>query len=1494
MNKLFYRIVFNKARGLLMVVADITRSHRAGVSPSSGANSKPGAKLTATLAPLTFGLLLAFAQITPVMAASVVADGSVPGNQQPQIINSANGTTQVNIQTPSSAGVSRNTYSQFDVDKHGVVLNNSYKDTNTQLAGMVAGNQNLAKGEAKVILNEVNARDPSKLNGYIEIAGQRAQVVIANSAGISCDGCGFINANRATLTTGQVRMNNGQITGYDVNKGEVVVQGAGMDSSTADSTDLIARAVKVNAGVWANELKVTAGRSVVDAAHNAVTAKAADGSASPAVAIDVAALGGMYANKIRLIGTEQGVGVHNAGNIGASAGDVVINADGSLSNSGAINASQNLQVTTHGNLDNQGHLYASGNTSVSADGALTNSGIIAAQNNTQVAAASVNSSAGSALAAGMNSDGSLETSGDLTVTSQGMLTANGQNAAAGTLTAQGTTVDLSHSQTAAHQMNLTATTGDITTAGAAVSATEKLTAHTSKSLNNNGGTLSAGQLELAARSLSNQRGLVQQTGSQDLTFSFVDGLDHTGGTLATASNSFTLNTPSFINTDGTLLHTGSGVMDLSLGQMNGDNGQLFSNGDLNLTATQLLLDGATTQANHITLNADSLSHRQGNISQTGSDGMSVKVTHALDNTGGSIAANGNVTLQAESLNNQTGHITAAQKGNLAVTTQAAINNQQGSMAADGGLQLHSTGLNNDNGLLQSGSDMRLDLAGGSLSNRYGAQTGGILSQGALSINAGALDNSQGFIGANGDAALNLATLNNQQGIFSTGGSLNLHSDALNNQGGILQAAKTFTLDTRGNTLTNNRGLLSAGESMNLLTGAIISQSGNIRASGDLTLNTQGNQLDNSQGIIAAAGNTQLDTAGLSNAAGQIQVIGNAIINAVNTVIDNTEGLLRSNGALTLNAATLENHNTLGDNTGIEGQTVAINSQSLDNSNGVIRTTDALDIGGVQSLDNTNGLLSSAASMTVDGNSLAFTNTGGTLIAGTALNLTADSLTGDGDVLSQGDMGLALQQAFVNQGRVVANGDMQFSLANKNLINQGLIKAGANLTLNAASLDNQLNAEISAGENNLLLSGDATNRGLIDGGLTHILSATLTNTGTGRLYGDHVALQTGTLNNLAENGVAATIAARDAMDIGAGTINNSTHALIYSDGDLAIGGRLDGNLLATGQADVFNNHSATLESMGDMTLNIGQINNYNDHLVTQDVVVSQTDFHTAVLKGSTNYFDWADIDTSTKDKYGVHYAIMPDGTKGKTFYEYIYTETVKETQVVESDPGKILSGGNLTINSNQVNNHDSQIVAGGMLGGVIAELNNIATVGQRIITDIGTVRRWYSKKSGGGLGPTKTSQGKETSDYKPDPTIQTIDLQTMKWQQNTNATGGGTAIDNRDKSGDNTTIINAGDVNADTSQTPVTPPPGQTVEVVVPGDDGVVIRIITPNTTLPDNSLYQFHPEANAGYLVETDPRFTNARKWRASDYMQDAFRDDPNATMKRLGDGYYEQQLVRQ
>ena len=359
MNKNRYRIIFNRARGLMMAVAEIATGR--GNAPGTTTGITIADPVSATLRPMAYALLVALGMVTllsqPVRA-QITADQTAPTNQQPIVTQTANGVPLVNIQTPSAAGVSRNTYTQFDVGSQGVILNNARVNTQTQLGGWIQGNPYLPGSSARVILNEVNSANPSQLLGYIEVGGSRAQVVIANPAGVTCDGCGFINASRATLTTGTPILNGGNLDGYLVQRGQVAVQGAGLDASQTDYTDLIARAVSVNAGIWAQQLGVTAGANQVNAANTLATPIAGNGT-TPAVAIDVAALGGMYANKITLIGTEAGVGVNNAGHIGAAAGDVVISANGRLVNSGQITSAANISSAS-GDLGNSGTLSAQG------------------------------------------------------------------------------------------------------------------------------------------------------------------------------------------------------------------------------------------------------------------------------------------------------------------------------------------------------------------------------------------------------------------------------------------------------------------------------------------------------------------------------------------------------------------------------------------------------------------------------------------------------------------------------------------------------------------------------------------------------------------------------------------------------------------------------------------------------------------------------------------------------------------------------------------------------------------------------------------------------------------------------------------------------------------------------------------------------------------------------------------------------------------------------
>ena len=398
MNKRHYKVIFSRVLNQLVVVSELAKSQ--GKTQSENVSSEQektrlfSTALSFSLNSIHFSLMLAlgFVFLVPSVHAedmAIRADKSAPGNQQPTVLQTANGLPQVNIQTPSAGGVSRNQYSQFDVAEKGAVLNNARKAAQTQMAGWVQGNPNLARGEAKVILNEVNSANPSRLKGYVEVAGKKADVVIANPSGIQCDGCGVINAGRTTLTTGKAEVENGELKGYRVKGGKVTVGQKGMDNSQSDYTDIIADKAEINGGVWSKKgIKVTTGKNKVDSTNDSVvyvgdkntdkTDRTSDTQGeNQSYSVDVSQLGGMYAEKIHLVDNGQGLGVRNAAHIGASAGSVKVDSQGKIVNEGFIGGSENAQLNAKKNIENRGTVYAKAQTQLNADNIDNKQGVIA-------------------------------------------------------------------------------------------------------------------------------------------------------------------------------------------------------------------------------------------------------------------------------------------------------------------------------------------------------------------------------------------------------------------------------------------------------------------------------------------------------------------------------------------------------------------------------------------------------------------------------------------------------------------------------------------------------------------------------------------------------------------------------------------------------------------------------------------------------------------------------------------------------------------------------------------------------------------------------------------------------------------------------------------------------------------------------------------------------------------------------------------------------------
>ena len=218
-------------------------------------------------------VLISYVGVLPVNAIAQV----VPkGGSGLTVYNNPNGVPVVNINTANAAGLSHNQYTQYNVDGRGLVLNNNpgtslTAPTNSQLAGSLLTNTNLAS-PARVILNEVVGGARSVLAGYTEVAGARADVVVANPYGITCNGCGFINTSRAALTTGvPVLGADGSLKGYQVSGGDILVTGQGLDGTNPALLDLVSRSIMFNGQVNGHDVVVATGNGTFDVSSRVLT-----------------------------------------------------------------------------------------------------------------------------------------------------------------------------------------------------------------------------------------------------------------------------------------------------------------------------------------------------------------------------------------------------------------------------------------------------------------------------------------------------------------------------------------------------------------------------------------------------------------------------------------------------------------------------------------------------------------------------------------------------------------------------------------------------------------------------------------------------------------------------------------------------------------------------------------------------------------------------------------------------------------------------------------------------------------------------------------------------------------------------------------------------------------------------------------------------------------------------------------------------------------------
>jgi filamentous hemagglutinin len=325
-------------------------------------------------------------------ASSVIIDSTAAKANQASLTKSRSGIDIVNIVTPNSKGLSHNKFSAFSVEKKGLILNNAKKVVNTQLAGAISYNPNL-KSHAKLILNEVTGTNKTFLRGYTEIAGRTTDLIIANPNGITVNGGGFINTNKATLTTGVPQFKDGFLNGFNIHKGSIFIEGQGFNAFNINRVNLYSKYLTLNAKFHAKHAEVITGENNIDLNGNITSHNKTDSG----IAIDSSLLGGIYVDSIRLSSTDKGVGVNLPPEVFAQ-DSLYLNANGDITID-MIEAGNGIDIESQTNSITSSTLHAN-NIRLKAKENITNEELIRANHTVTIDAKKVYNK--NAILAGVN------------------------------------------------------------------------------------------------------------------------------------------------------------------------------------------------------------------------------------------------------------------------------------------------------------------------------------------------------------------------------------------------------------------------------------------------------------------------------------------------------------------------------------------------------------------------------------------------------------------------------------------------------------------------------------------------------------------------------------------------------------------------------------------------------------------------------------------------------------------------------------------------------------------------------------------------------------------------------------------------------------------------------------------------------------------------------------------------------------------------------------
>ncbi|BDB19883.1 hypothetical protein cym2001_32480 [Pseudomonas sp. CYM-20-01] len=759
---------------------------------------------------------------------------------------------------------------------------------------------------------------------------------------------------------------------------------------------------------------------------------------------------------------------------------------------------------------------------------------------------------------------------------------------------------------------------------------------TTGSLDNRGGSLAGkDHLTLRGGSADNRGGLIQADKDLKLLVDQLDNrdkgnlvakaavsfegtrLDNSGGLLS-AVGPVSLKAKEVANTQGRIASQGD--LEASIDSLSQQGGALVAQGSIRLTGKSLdnRNGGTVASTQGLTVNVEQIDNRTGELSSThssvsvsgqrldNSDGgklltetdLGVAVAQVINQNQGRLFARGSVNLNGKTLDNSGGNISALQ--GLDIRLDGALLNNTGSLSSEGALGLTVGSLDNTAGKLGSAADLSIDSLGAVLN-----QGGAILTDQGLVLASGSLDNSQkGLISGEGATRVTTGTLDNHQGgRLTSGDRLDLTATQVNNgasgriasakdltanvtgldqQGGELFSKTQLNLDLHNGRLDNSGGLINGPLLVLKNLDVVVNQGGEISSAQAFALTAK--SLDNSNGKLLS---NQGLTLRIDQALGNIKgLVAAASLDSRSASLDNSQGLISSRGAVDLgvSGAFINQGGTL-----VGDGAILLTANSLDNSNGAV--SGKADVkANIAALDNRNGKLIASSALALSGASVD-NRLNGLVGATKALTLDVDVIDNrGGELSSSADIRLTGKRLNnSDSGKLLADTTLTLEMAEVFNRNLGLLKGKTGITLDGQALDNTGGQLFSDQDARLTLGADLDNSaGLISSeGRLDVSSVGLTNTAG--------SLSSGGALNVKANGTLANQGGRLVSD---SSINLNSASL-----DNTRLGVISGKGAVTVTTGAYDNRTGSLSSSDSLALTAGQVSNQSGRIGSDKALVA---------------------------------------------------------------------------------------------------------------------------------------------------------------------------------------------------------------------------------------------------------------------------------------------------